>query len=109
MRPTVNTRPDFRGVPDAAHLRSVLGHFCTGIVVITGGPADAPTAFSCQSFASLSLEPSMILICPSKTSRSWPRINAAGHFGVNILARDQEELCRQFAVSGADKFAGIGW
>ena len=48
-------------------------------------------------------------LAPAKSSTSWPRIVAAGAFCVNILAEHQEALCRTFAVSGGDKFAGVGW
>ena len=45
----------------------------------------------------------------TKSSTSWPRIARAGSFCVNVLADDQEDLCRTFAVSGGDKFAGVEW
>ncbi|WP_404962989.1 flavin reductase family protein [Streptomyces sp. 147326] len=53
--------------------------------------------------------PPLVCFCPARTSATWPRIEAAGAFAVNILAADQEELCRRFAVTGGDKFAGVPW
>ena len=47
--------------------------------------------------------------CAAHTSTTWPHIREAGHFCVNVLGEDQEQLCRLFAVTGGDKFAGIGW
>jgi flavin reductase (DIM6/NTAB) family NADH-FMN oxidoreductase RutF len=91
------------------HFRAVLGHFCSGIVVVTATDADGPTGLTAQSFSSLSLDPPLVLVCPAKTSTSWPRIEAGGSFCVNVLAEDQEELCRGFAMRGADKFAGVGY
>ncbi|MHB8662950.1 MAG: flavin reductase family protein [Acidimicrobiales bacterium] len=91
------------------HYRTTLGHFCTGVTIVSAMSDGAPVGFTCQSFSALSLEPALILICPGKTSSSWPKIEAAGHFCVNVLSEEQEELCRGFAMSGADKFAGIGW
>ena len=68
-----------------------------------------PVGFTCQAFTSLSLSPPLVALAPGKDSTSWPRIAAAGTFCVNILSEDQEALCRDFAVSGGDKFAGVGW
>lgn len=94
---------------DHARFRQVLGHFCTGITIVTGMEGGAPVGFTAQSFSSLSLEPPLVLVCPAKSSSSWPRIAASGSFCVNIIAEDQEAVCRTFASSGGDKFAGIGW
>jgi 3-hydroxy-9,10-secoandrosta-1,3,5(10)-triene-9,17-dione monooxygenase reductase component len=93
---------------DAAHFREVLGHFATGVTVVTAAP-EGPVGFTCQAFAALSLEPPMVLLAPAKSSTSWPKIARAGAFGVNVLASDQEALARAFAVSGGDKFSGIAW
>lgn len=91
------------------HYRAILGHFCSGVTIVTAAGEGGPVGFTCQSFSALSLDPPLILICPGKGSSSWPRIEAAGRFCVNVLASDQEELCRGFAMRGADKFAGVGW
>lgn len=94
---------------DVGRFREVLGHFPTGVTVVTAIDDDGPAGFTCQAFSSLSLEPPMVVLAPGKTSTSWPRIAAAGQFCVNILAEGQEALSRDFAVSGGDKFAGVGW
>jgi 3-hydroxy-9,10-secoandrosta-1,3,5(10)-triene-9,17-dione monooxygenase reductase component len=94
---------------DEAALRTVLGHFCTGITIITAIDDGIPVGLTAQSFTSLSLDPPLVLFCPAKSSSSWPRIRKAGHFCANVLGADQEHLCRQFALSGADKFAGVGF
>ncbi|MBV9278815.1 MAG: flavin reductase family protein, partial [Chloroflexi bacterium] len=91
------------------HFRATLGHFCSGVTIVTSNGEDGPAGLTCQSFASVSLDPPLVLICPGKSSTSWPRIEATGAFCVNVLNEDQEELCRGFAARGADKFAGIGW
>ncbi|MDJ0394866.1 flavin reductase family protein [Rhodococcus sp. G-MC3] len=90
-------------------LRRVMGHFCTGVAVITAMAGKRPVGFACQSVVSVSLDPPYISFCPSKTSTSWPLLRNAGHLCVNILAHDQRELCSTFAVSGGDKFAGVDW
>lgn len=89
--------------------RDVLGHYCTGVAVITAMDGDEPVGFSCQSFQSLSLRPPMVSFAPATTSTTWPRIRRAGAFAANILTTEQDELGRGFAVSGADKFAGVSW
>jgi flavin reductase (DIM6/NTAB) family NADH-FMN oxidoreductase RutF len=101
----VGTRRAF----DDARFREVLGHFPSGVTIVTAMDAGEPVGFTCQAFTSLSLDPPLVALAPGKSSTSWPRIAAAGAFCVNILAEEQEALCRDFAVSGGDKFAGIGW
>ncbi|MBV8236207.1 MAG: flavin reductase family protein [Acidimicrobiia bacterium] len=94
---------------EAAHFRSVLGHYATGVTIITAAHDGTPYGLAANSFTSVSLEPPLVSFCAAHTSTTWPHIRAAGHFCVNLLAENQEELCRLFAVSGGDKFAGIGW
>lgn len=102
---------------DGRGFRNVLGQFCTGITIITtfddGGAVEggekAPIGFACQSFAALSLEPPLVLFCPTKTSRSWAAIERSGKFCVNILAEEQQEVCARFGSREPDKFAGTSW
>lgn len=90
--------------------RTAMGQFCTGVVIVTGlGGDSAPCGFSAQSFVSVSLDPPLVAVCPANSSQSWPRIRAGGHFGINILAADQQALCARFARSGGNKFADLGW
>jgi 3-hydroxy-9,10-secoandrosta-1,3,5(10)-triene-9,17-dione monooxygenase reductase component len=99
--------------PEPRRFRQVLGHFCTGVTVITAlAGEDEPIGFACQSFAAVSLEPPLVLFCPSRRSVTWPRIERAGHFCANVLTDGQRELSRGFgtsAATGADKFAGLRW
>ncbi|WP_330183713.1 flavin reductase family protein [Nocardia sp. NBC_01503] len=95
---------------DARQFRNVLGQFCTGITVITTfGEDGAPIGFACQSFAALSLEPPLVLFCPTKASKSWAAIEANGKFCVNILAEEQQPVCARFGSREPDKFAGVPW
>jgi 3-hydroxy-9,10-secoandrosta-1,3,5(10)-triene-9,17-dione monooxygenase reductase component len=94
---------------DQARFREALGHFATGITIVTATDQGEPVGFSCQSFAALSLDPPMVILAPAKSSTSWPRIARAGAFCVNILAEHQEAVCRAFAVPGGDKFDGVEW
>src|SRR5215472_15740120 len=93
--------------PDPQRFRQVLGHFATGVTVITGMDAGEPLGFACQAFAALSLEPPLVLFCPARTSTTWPRLAASGRFCDNILSAGQRELARRFGVSGPDKFDGV--
>ncbi|MDH6538970.1 flavin reductase family protein [Streptomyces sp. SPB4] len=94
----------------ADDMKSVLSGFCTGIAVITACGSDGrPVGMAVQSFSSVSLDPPLVCFCPARTSTTWPGIRAAGAFAVNVLAADQLELCRRFAVTGGDKFAGVAW
>jgi 3-hydroxy-9,10-secoandrosta-1,3,5(10)-triene-9,17-dione monooxygenase reductase component len=94
---------------DPAAFRRVLGHFCTGVVIVTAIDGGAPVGMTCQSFSSLSLDPPLVLFSASHSSTSWPRIRRVGSFAVNILADHQEATSRAFAVSGGDKFAAVDW
>ncbi|WP_234354543.1 flavin reductase family protein [Streptomyces sp. NRRL WC-3618] len=110
-------RPDLRAVGEderapvaPAEFRRVLGNFATGVTVITAPAAEgetSPAGFACQSFAALSLDPPLVVFMVGRTSRTWPFIARAGVFCVNVLGAEQGELCRGFARSGTDKFAGV--
>lgn len=103
------SRGDGLITPAAPEMRRVLGHFCTGIAVISAHDGTRPIGFTCQSVTSVSLEPPYISFCPSNSSTSWPLIRAVGGLCVNILAADQQDVCAQFATRGDDKFEGIDW
>ena len=94
---------------DSAKFRQVLGHFPTGVTVVTAASESGPVGLAVGSFASVSLDPPLVAFFPDRSSSSWPRIAEAGSFCVNILADDQEDVCRRFASKGDDKFAGLGW
>jgi flavin reductase (DIM6/NTAB) family NADH-FMN oxidoreductase RutF len=94
---------------DSAKFRQVLGHFTTGVTVITAAPASGPVGMAVGSFCSVSLDPPLVAFFPARSSTSWPGIQQAGSFCVNILGEDQEEVCRRFASKDDDKFAGLGW
>ena len=93
---------------DSARFRQVLGHFPTGVTVVTA-PGSPPVGMAVGSFFSISLDPPLVGFCAGNTSVSWPGIKEAGRFCVNVLADDQEELSRVFASKDVDKFQGVGW
>jgi 3-hydroxy-9,10-secoandrosta-1,3,5(10)-triene-9,17-dione monooxygenase reductase component len=94
---------------DSAEFRQVLGHFATGVTVITAAADGGPVGLAVNSFTSVSLDPPLVAFCAANSSSTWPSIQAAGHFCVNIVAEDQQEVCRLFATKGADRFTSIGW
>ena len=94
--------------PDAAHFKEVLGHFATGLVVVTAETPDGPAGFTCQTFGSLSLEPPLVLFAATSSGASWGRVRQAPVVAINVLAAEQEPRARLFATSGADKFADQG-
>ncbi|KQS66795.1 flavin reductase family protein [Modestobacter sp. Leaf380] len=96
-------------IVDPRVMRDVLGHFASGITVVTAIAADGPIGFTCQSFSSLSLDPPLVAFAPARTSTTWPRLRDIGRFCVNVLADDQTALSSAFARSGTDKYAGVTW
>jgi len=94
---------------EPAEFRRVLGHFPTGVTVVAAACDDGPAGLAIGSFASVSLDPPLVMFCPSKSSVSWQRMRTADAFCVNVMGEDQAELCSVFAGSSTDKFGGIDW
>lgn len=92
---------------DGAEFRRVLASYPTGVCVITALDGDErPAGMVVGTFTSVSLDPPLVGFLPDKRSTSWPTIEQAGRFCVNVLASDQQDLCRQVSGKG-DKFAGL--
>ncbi|MGY2001459.1 flavin reductase family protein [Blastococcus sp. SYSU DS1024] len=96
-------------IVDPRLMRDVLGHFASGVTVVTADTPGGPIGFTCQSFSSLSLDPPLVALAPARTSRTWARLREIGRFCVNVLAEGQDAVSQNFARSGADKFAGVPW
>ncbi|MFK0157335.1 flavin reductase family protein [Streptomyces sp. NPDC090499] len=82
---------------DPQALRSVCANWATGVTVITSGSTGRTAGLTVNSFTSVSLDPALILVCIHNDSNELPVLRRTGAFAVNILAADQEELCRSFA------------
>lgn len=96
--------------PTPEEMRHALGHFATGVTVVTGfSPEGHPVGFACQSFASVSLEPPLVLFCADHRGRSWPRMRDAGRFTVNVLHHDQLELVQRFGSTDGARFEDLHW
>ncbi|HEY6418446.1 MAG TPA: flavin reductase family protein [Candidatus Binataceae bacterium] len=95
---------------DKNELRRVMGHFATGVTVITTvSGAGEMHGLTANAFTSVSLVPPLLLICVDKKAESYESFEQSKVFTVNILASDQEALSRRFAVSGGNKFEGAAY
>ena len=94
---------------DSAEFRRVLGHFPTGVTVVTAVENGSPVGMAIGSFGSVSLDPPLVMFCPGRSSSSWPAIERSGSFCVNVLADDQAAVSSLFAGRDPDKFAGVAW
>ena len=94
---------------DPSLFRTVLGHFPTGVTVVTAAGADRPIGVAIGSFASISLDPPLVGFFLGTGSGSWKPMEEAGHFCVNVLCQDQMELCGVMASRADDKFEGVEW
>jgi flavin reductase (DIM6/NTAB) family NADH-FMN oxidoreductase RutF len=91
-------------------LRQVMGHFATGVTIITTFNKDGQMhGLTANAFTSVSLEPPLLLISVDKKAESYPAFEESKVFTVNILADEQEALSRKFAVSGGNKFEGVAY
>jgi 4-nitrophenol 2-monooxygenase / 4-nitrocatechol 4-monooxygenase, reductase component len=92
---------------DDARFRQALGHFASGVTVVTTELEGMPYGMTVSAFSSVSLRPPLVLICIDKGVGTHDAITKAGRFAVSILRRDQEAVSRQFATRGPEKFSGI--
>jgi flavin reductase (DIM6/NTAB) family NADH-FMN oxidoreductase RutF len=94
---------------DEYRFRQALGHFASGVTVVTTAHDGHLYGMTVSSFASLSLKPPLILICIENTLTTHTAISESGQFAVNILEKRQEHLSRRFATRENDKFVGVAW
>ncbi|QEW25028.1 flavin reductase [Roseovarius indicus] len=105
------TKPVEEGHPsdDLSGFRRSLGEFATGVTVITTCVDGVCYGMTSNSFASVSLEPPLVLWSVKYESQSFPAFRDCSHFAVNVLADDQVDLSQNFARSGPDKFDGLAY
>jgi len=94
---------------DDARFRQAMGHFASGVTVVTTASTGELYGMTVSSFSSLSLNPPLVLICIDKSVPSHDMIRDSGRFVVNILEERQEHLSRRFATTANDKFKGVAW
>ncbi|TCU69627.1 flavin reductase (DIM6/NTAB) family NADH-FMN oxidoreductase RutF [Bradyrhizobium sp. R2.2-H] len=95
---------------DPRDFRNALGTYATGVTIITAAAPDGkPYGLTCNSFASVSLNPPLVLWSLVVYSSSLTIFQNASHFTVNVLGASQQALANKFAKSSDDKFAGVDW
>ena len=95
---------------DQKEFRNALGMFATGITIVTTTtPEGEPIGMTVNSFASVSLDPPLVLWSVGNHANSYDIFTKTDHFAIHVLRKDQEELSNLFASRGEDKFGGIGW
>jgi flavin reductase (DIM6/NTAB) family NADH-FMN oxidoreductase RutF len=93
---------------DPKEIRRVMGHFATGVTIITTCGADGtPYGLTANAFTSLSLDPPLCLVCVDRKAETFAHFHDSKVFTVNVLTREQEELSNRFAKSGGEKFTGV--
>ena len=93
---------------NARAYRDALGRFGTGVTVVTCNTASGPLGLTANSFASVSLDPPLVLWSPAKSSSRYPFFMAAERFAIHVMGQEQAALCSGFARRG-DAFAGLDW
>ena len=106
----MSAQPAADDTPAPQALRAALGRYATGVSIVTCLDRDGrPIGLTCNSFASLSLTPPLVLWSLRRASPSLAAFEAAAYFAVNVLAEPQVELSRRFASAVSDKFDGGAW
>lgn len=103
------TLDDFSGEPDPQVMKTFNRQFITGVTVVTTQDQGVPKGLAVNAYASISLEPPLVMVCIQKTSSTYPALFAATHLGINILGTEQQETIATFASKSIDKFAEVDW
>lgn len=107
MPDDTNDLQSFVPSTDTKRFRSALGQFATGVTVVTARTDDGPIGITANSFASVSLDPPLVLWSPAKVSNRFVHFTAAQNYAIHVLGADQIDLCHHFA--NKPDFAGIDW
>lgn len=95
---------------DTKLLKKTLGKYLTGVTIVTSTDHDGnPIGMTVNSFTSVSLQPSLVLWCIDKKQPSYNSFMNANGYAVNILSKDQNDLCYKFASQLDDKFENVNW
>lgn len=100
---TLTTNQDL----DPVALRQAFGVFPTGVVALAAEIDDVPVGLAASSFTSVSLDPPLVSVSVARTSKTWPDLRRARHFGVTVLADHHGAVCRQLSGPVDERFAGI--
>ena len=101
---------DLSGKPSMDALKGFNRQFITGVTVVTTiGEDGKPRGLAANSYASVSLEPPLVLVCVQKTTSTYSSLFKSTHLGINIMSNEQRGTVGVFAGKGDDKFATIDW
>ena len=94
---------------EPGRFRAVMGHFATGVAIVTASAPGGPVGMTANAVCSLSLDPLLLLVCFDNGARTLGVVRTTERFGVNVLAADQESLARRFAskLPEREKFEGV--
>jgi flavin reductase (DIM6/NTAB) family NADH-FMN oxidoreductase RutF len=99
--------------PRPEYFREVMGHFATGISVVTALEGERPHGITVNAFSSVSLEPALVMVALDRRRFITPRVRSAGRYAVNVLGADQQALSDCFAHApvspGREAFCGAAW
>lgn len=99
----------FEPGPDTQiELRRALGRFATGVTIVTCESELGPLGITANSFASVSLDPPLVLWSPARSSARFTAFTEAEHFAIHVMSEDQVETCLRFTRTG-DDWSGLGW
>ncbi|MBX7446346.1 MULTISPECIES: flavin reductase [unclassified Arthrobacter] len=101
----VDQRPHF----DPRAFRDVMGHYPTGVVVVSAMVNETPVGMVVGTFSSVSLEPPLVAFMPMTTSSTYPKLRVADHVCISVFAHDQMQACRTLASKDPAKFDKVGW
>lgn len=94
---------------DPEQVRQFHRRFPTGVTVVTAMHEGEPRGLAVNAFASVSLEPAVVMVCVANQAATAPALHETDQIAINMLAADQVQIARRFASSGGDKFAGLDW
>lgn len=98
----------FDPLDDPRAFRNALGLYATGVTVVTVPSQDGPIGITANSFASVSLDPPLVLWSPAKSSKRFGYFSGAEHFAIHVLDANQEDICNGF-VKDKSAFEGLDW
>lgn len=92
--------------PDALTMRRTMGHFLTGVAVVTTRTGEESHGMTINSLTSISLEPPIVMIALNFNTRTGDAVEASRQFAISVLGAKQEAIARRFAVRGGERFEG---
>ena len=92
---------------DPALFRQVAASFASGVTIVTTGSKGDFHGMTVSAFTSLSVDPTLVLVCIDRGAETLPFLQRTGRFNISILTTDQEQLSRQFATKGSPQSHGL--